>query len=284
MPALESKTIAITGGSLGIGLAVAKKCAAEGATVILAARDKIALQSALRDVKSVSPAPHAVFPMDVSREEDVRQFAAFCAGREGAIHGLVNCAGIYGPIGKTHEVNMTDFARTHAINFLGTVFMCQAFIPLLAGKPRKKIVIFAGGGAATPFPFYSAYATSKVALVRLTENLARELDVESFDVNCVAPGFVITRLHEETMKAGPEAASPQFYEATKKQMAGGGVPPERAADLTAFLLSAASDGITGKFISAQYDPWETDEFQDQLRQDKNLATLRRIDNKFFAAK
>ena len=139
-----------------------------------------------------------------------------------------------------------------------------------------------GGGAATPFAHYSAYATSKVAIVRLTENLSIEL--ADIDINCVAPGFVITRLHQQTIEAGSRNAGDAFYEGTKKQMETGGVPPEKAADLTSFLLSSNSDGITGKFISAPWDPWTNEDFIDQLRQDKDIATLRRIDNKTFFKK
>jgi NAD(P)-dependent dehydrogenase (short-subunit alcohol dehydrogenase family) len=162
--------------------------------------------------------------------------------------------------------------------------MCGLIAPLLTGTPRKKIVNFSGGGAATPFPQYSAYATGKAAIVRFTENLALELADENIDINCVAPGFVITRLHQQTLKAGSGKAGTGFFEGTKKQIETGGVPASLAAELTAFLLSAASDGITGKFISAPWDPWREPEFQDLLRADKDFATLRRIDNKMFFKK
>jgi 3-oxoacyl-[acyl-carrier protein] reductase len=177
---------------------------------------------------------------------------------------------------------MAAFRHAIEINLMGTVYMCHALAALIVGLPRKKIVNFAGGGAATLFPYYSAYAASKAAIVRFTENLAVELTDEGFDVNCVAPGFVLTRLHQQTLAAGPEAASAAFYENTKRQIESGGVPVEKAADLTAFLLSSASDGITGKFISAPYDSWHTPELQNRLRQAKDLATLRRIDERFFS--
>ncbi|MFQ5585179.1 MAG: hypothetical protein ACE5GL_12160 [Calditrichia bacterium] len=69
--------------------------------------------------------------------------------------------------------------------------------------------------------------------------------------------------------------------ATKKQIESGGVPPDKAASLVAFLLSDKSNGITGKFISAPWDPWENEEFQERLKNNGDLATLRRIDNKYF---
>jgi 3-oxoacyl-[acyl-carrier protein] reductase len=149
---------------------------------------------------------------------------------------------------------------------------------------RKKIVNYSGGGAASPFPNYSAYATSKIAIVRFTENLSMELSSEDFDINCVAPGFVLTRLHKQTLEAGNKTAGDAFYETTKRQIEAGGVPVEKGADLTCFLLSGESDGISGKFISAPWDPWQTLEFQKLLRNNKDVATLRRIDNKSFFKK
>ena len=120
--------------------------------------------------------------------------------------------------------------------------------------------------------------------MRFTENLALELAGDSVEVNCVAPGFVITRLHQQTLDAGSEAAGRDFLETTRKQIESGGVSPEKAAELTVFLLSEKSNGITGKFISAPWDPWSEQEFQSLLRTDKDIATLRRIDRKTFFKK
>lgn len=194
--------------------------------------------------------------------------------------GLVNCAGIYGPIGPLNEIDVEDFAKAIQINFLGTVFMCHYFAPLMANRSAK-IVNFSGGGAATPFPNYSAYATSKIAIVRLTENLAEELKPLGISVNAIAPGFVITRLHEQTIQAG-ERAGKSFLENTKKQMDGGGVPPEKAAELSVYLLSDQSAGINGKFISAPWDDWKNLAFAERLKKEKNFAVLRRIDGKTFS--
>lgn len=281
---LENKTIVVTGGSLGIGLAVSKKCADEGARVIIAARNRNDLEEALTELKRISRVDHQAYPLDVSRFEDVGKFAEWCSSNSAEINGLVNCAGIYGPIGRTDRIEMSEFRKTIEVNFLGTVYMCSTFAKLIKSDTRKKIVNYSGGGAASPFPNYSAYATSKIAIVRFTENLAIELADEGFDVNCVAPGFVITRLHEETIRAGSDSAGKNFFETTRKQIENGGVPAEKAAGLTALLLSSKSDGISGKFLSAPWDPWQEEDFQELLKSDKDFATLRRIDNKAFHKK
>ncbi len=284
MQMLESKTIIVTGGSMGIGLAVAKKCAEEGAQVIIAARNEDDLKNAVDKLKQISIKAHNFYSLDVSRIDEVKKFATWCTENNFQINGLVNCAGIYGPIGKTTEINLEKFVEAININFLGTVYMCSMFAPLIKAESRKKIINYSGGGGASPFAHYSAYATSKVAIVRFTENLSIELSEDNFDINCVAPGFVTTRLHQQTLAVGGEKAGDSFYENTKKQIETGGVPPEKAADLTAYLLSDESNGVTGKFISAAWDPWQAKEFRDTLINDKDFATLRRIDNKTFFKK
>ncbi|HRE40697.1 MAG TPA: SDR family oxidoreductase [Ignavibacteria bacterium] len=284
MSNLKNKTIIITGGSLGIGFAIAKKCVQDGARVIIASRNKTDLENALTELNSIGKEKNLSYSLDIGDLNAVRNFAKWCNDEKLEISGLVNNAGIYGPMGKTTLVDMDEFTNAIQINFLGTVYMCNVFAPLLKSTGRKKIVNYSGGGAATPFANYSAYATSKIAIVRFTENLAIELADENFDINCVAPGFVVTRLHNQTLNQNPDSVGKNFFENTKKQVDSGGVPPEKAADLTAFLLSDDSDGITGKFISAPWDDWQSEEFKKTLLEDKDFATLRRIDNKNFYKK
>ena len=284
MGKLNSKRIIITGGSLGIGFEIAKACAGQGAEVVIAARNQGNLEESLNKIKAISEKNHFAYSLDVGDLNAVKGFATWIESEGLEINGLVNCAGIYGPIGRTPNVDMEDFTHAIRTNFLGTVYMCSIISLMLVSSTNKKIVNFSGGGAASPFPNYSAYATSKVAIVRFTENLSRELEEEGFDINCIAPGFVVTRLHQETMDAGPNVAGSAFFENTKKQIHDGGVPPNKASELTVFLLSENADGITGKFLSAPWDPWQEKTFQERLRGDNDLATLRRIDEKFFFKK
>lgn len=284
MGSLENKTIIITGGSLGIGLAISKTCAEEGATVIIAARNKTDLENALNELKMISDMPHRFYSLDISRIDEVNKFKDWCLDSKLEINGLVNCAGVYGPIGKSTEIDLEKFTEAIQINFLGTVYMCNKFAPILKSSSKKKIINYSGGGAAGPFPNYSAYATSKIAIVRFTENLSLELKEDNFEVNCIAPGFVVTRLHKETLTNSPDIVGKQFYESTKNQVEKGGVPPEKAAALTAFLLSDESNGITGKFISAPWDPWNEETFINKIKNENDFAVLRRIDNKNFYKK
>ena len=283
MPSLDAMTIVITGGSTGIGYAIARGCVEAGATVIMVARGREALETALGQLCGIADRDHRMYAMDVGNLQAVQDFATWMSQEQLAPTGLVNCAGIFGSIGKTTLVDMQEFASAIQINLLGTVYMCHAMGPLMRSTGRSKIVNCAGGGGTFPFPLYSAYATSKAAIVRFTENLAVELAEDSIDVNCIAPGFVVTRLHEQTMAAGAERAG-AFFSHTQKQIASGGVPAERSSELATFLLSSDSDGISGKYISAPWDPWRDHDFQARLRTDKDFATLRRIDDQQFARK
>jgi len=282
---LKGKTILITGGSLGIGFATAKKCVEEGSRVIIVARNKTTLHSSLKILNQISTEQeHLLYSLDVKNINAVNNFSKWIEDQKVKINGLVNCAGVYGPIGKTIEVDMKQFTKAFNINFFGTIYMCNAIIPIMDNSERRKVVNFSGGGAATPFPNYSAYATSKAAIVRFTENLNIELTNKKIDINSVAPGFVATRLHEDTLKAGPEKSGNNFYNNTIEQIKEKSVPPELAADLTAFLLSKDSDGIGGKFISAPWDDWENINFKKKLIKDQDFATLRRVDDKIFYKK
>lgn len=281
MGKLDSMAIIITGGSLGIGYAIAQKCVVEGAVVILVARNKNHLEKSLRELRNISRKDHRSYALDVGHLPAVQEFANWIKHQDVEPNGLVNCAGVLGPIGKTTEVDMRQFAEAIQTNFLGTVYMCHTIAPLLRSHTQKKIVNCSGGGGSFPFPNYSAYATSKIAVVRFTENLSLELANDDFDVNCIAPGFVVTRLHQETLRAGPGKAGESHFAATQKHIKRGGVPPAKSANLTAFLLSRDADGITGKYISAAWDPWQRGDFRKRLRTEKDFATVRRIDDQLF---
>jgi 3-oxoacyl-[acyl-carrier protein] reductase len=87
-------------------------------------------------------------------------------------------------------------------------------------------------------------------------------------------------MHDGTLQAGPDRAGADYYERTRVQLETGGFPAREAAGLVCFLLSAEAAGITGRLLSAQWDPWREPEFRDRLRTDPELARLRRIDGVF----
>jgi 3-oxoacyl-[acyl-carrier protein] reductase len=112
--------------------------------------------------------------------------------------------------------------------------------------------------------------------VRLTENLAEEVRPAHIDVNAVAPGALNTQMLEQTLAAGPELAGQGQFVQALKQKESGGSSIERAAALCVYLASSASDGITGRLISAPWDPWATLHERMAELGSSDIYTLRRI--------
>jgi NAD(P)-dependent dehydrogenase (short-subunit alcohol dehydrogenase family) len=141
---------------------------------------------------------------------------------------------------------------------------------------RGKIIQLSGGGATSPLPGLSAYAASKAAVIRFVETLAEETRPHHIDVNAIAPGALNTRMLDEFLAAGPERIGLAFYERSLRQKKNGGAPLGKGADLAVFLGSPLSDGITGKLISAVWDPWEALPNHLEDLNGTDIYTLRRI--------
>jgi NAD(P)-dependent dehydrogenase (short-subunit alcohol dehydrogenase family) len=183
---------------------------------------------------------------------------------------------VYGPIGPVVKVDPTEWFDAIRVNLFGSFLVARRAAQVMIERGGGGvIVLMSGGGAATPFPNYTSYACGKVGVVRLTETLAQELVSHNVRVNCVAPGFVATRLHDQTLAAGVELAG-AFLENTKAQLAKGGVPPSVAAGAVAFLLSDRAAGITGRFVAAPYDGFENWPTHAAAIKGSDLFTLRRI--------
>jgi 3-oxoacyl-[acyl-carrier protein] reductase len=200
----------------------------------------------------------------------------FALAELGSLHVLVNNAGVYGPMGPTESVDWAEWVRAIEINLYGTLLPCRALVPHFKRAGYGKIVSLSGGGATAPLPNISAYAASKAAVVRLVETLAEELKPFHVDVNAIAPGALNTRLLDEVLSNGKAAVGAAFYERALKQKEGGGAPLDLGARLCVYLASAESDGITGRLLSAQWDPWATlHERRDEIAS-TDIYTLRRI--------
>jgi NAD(P)-dependent dehydrogenase (short-subunit alcohol dehydrogenase family) len=189
---------------------------------------------------------------------------------------LVCNAGILGPKGAIHDVDWSEWTRAIEINLMGTVLTCREVLPHFIERRYGKIILLSGGGATRPMPRMSAYAASKAAVVRFGETLAEEVRGMGIDVNAVAPGALNTRLLDEVLEAGPEKVGQVFYDQSLKQKESGGTPFDRGTSLCVFLASADSDGITGKLISAVWDPWESLVERRPELQNSDIYTLRRI--------
>lgn len=273
---LKNVNALITGGSQGLGKVITEHFLREGANVVICARGEKEL-FATRDelAKKISKQKVLAKSCDVAGEIQVNELVAFTLRELGSLQVLVLNAGIYGPMGATESVSLDEWHRALDINLFGVLLPCRAVIPHFKKAGRGKIVVLSGGGATNPLPNISSYAASKAAVVRLAETLAEELKPFHVDVNAVAPGALATRLVDEVLAAGPEKVGAAFFEKNKQWKEKGATPLELGAKLAVYLASAESDGISGKLISAQWDPWEhLHEFKADLNSD--IYTLRRI--------
>jgi 3-oxoacyl-[acyl-carrier protein] reductase len=275
---LRGRGILITGASEGLGRTIAQTCVAEGASVFLCARRADVLEQTRSEVAAQASGDQKVLAgvADVSRPEDVHRLVEQAGCHLGRLDGLINNAGVYGPKGLVEDVDWEEWVRALQIILLGTVLLCRAVLPRFRAQGYGKIVNLSGGGATAPLARLSAYAAAKAAVVRFTETLAEETRGAGIDVNAVAPGALNTRLLDEVLAAGPEQVGRAFYERAVQQKQEGGAPLERGAALVIFLLSAASDGISGRLISAVWDPWEALPARRAELEGSDVYTLRRI--------
>lgn len=273
---LSGKNTLITGGSQGFGRAIVEAFLAAGANVAFCARtasDVAQTRTAL--APGLHPGQQLIgVTCDIANPASVAALFT-AAGKFGPLHVVVNNAGIYGPIGPTEDVSLADWTQAWQINVTGTLLVCQHAVRAMKPRGTGKIINLSGGGATNPMPRFVAYAATKAAVVRLTETLAEECRADHIDVNAVAPGALRTRLTQQVLAAGPEKAGADFFARNKKWADEGAVDPKLGAALCVWLASAESDGITGKLISAQWDPWqEPEKFRTLAAGD--VYTLRRI--------
>ncbi|HTB80517.1 MAG TPA: SDR family oxidoreductase [Opitutaceae bacterium] len=262
----------ITGSSSGIGRALAERLLARGHHVWgLARSDQTEFTG------RHAGAFHAT-RCDVGDWAQVAAAARAVGESWPHLDGLITCAGLQGAVGPTVSIDPLHWSATVRANLDGTFYSIRAFHELLQRTPRRaKIVCFSGGGATKARPNFSAYGAAKTAIVRLVETLAGELGEEPLDINAIAPGAINTRMTDEVLHLGPAIAGAAEHQAALKQKASGDTSSlERALDLVEWLLSASSDGISGRLISARWDPWPTLDRHKTSLAGSDVYTLRRI--------
>ncbi len=187
----------VTGGSRGIGAAVAEALAGAGASVVVAARTRPeteATAAALRR-RGLKAWAH---PVDVTKPASVRALAAFARKRLGAVHILVNNAGI-APSAPIARLTLPEWNRCLAVNATGTFLCTQAFLPGMLAEQWGRVVNVASVAGKTGGAYISAYAASKHAVLGFTRSAAAEVATKGITVNAVCPGYVDTDLTAGTL-------------------------------------------------------------------------------------
>lgn len=279
----SNKVAFITGGSQGIGRAMAEAFAREGYSTIICARTKEDVDKAAGEISASGFACEGI-ALDVTSQPAVQSAADFVAKKYGRIDVLVCCAGIYGPIGPLPENDSKKWADAISVNLLGTMHAVRACLPIMKKAGKGCIITMAGGGVGGKKlkPNFSAYVTSKFGVCGFTEAIACELEGTGVRINAISPGAVNTRLLGEVLASG-EKAGKEFLEASIKQKESGGTPPEKACALALFLASDGAGGVNGKMLSAVWD--DTSAITKMGRKIPSpLYTLKRIDNQLFSEK
>jgi NAD(P)-dependent dehydrogenase (short-subunit alcohol dehydrogenase family) len=250
---LEGKVAIVTGGGRGIGRAIARKFAAEGAAVVVTARTESEIRQVAAEVQEAGGRAAAV-PADVSREADCERIVKAARGAFGAIHILVNNAGIFGPVRPVEKIAPPDWDEVMAVNLRGPFLLSRLVLPGMYEQKSGAILNISSAAAKTAYPLNGAYAASKAALVGLTRTLAAEGALQGVRVNAICPGPVPeTKMSQELTREFANYFRSDGSEILKQMLENilQGRPPtaDEVASAALFLVSDRSSAITGQTLN-----------------------------------
>jgi NAD(P)-dependent dehydrogenase (short-subunit alcohol dehydrogenase family) len=278
---LNGRNIILTGGTKGFGFSLAQELVKRQANLLICARSKVSIDSALAKLDLIKRGDQKIFgcATDISNSREVNDLYTKTKKIFGKIDILINNAGIIGSIDKFLDIDLDKWQEVISVNFIGSALMIKRFLPDMLEQKFGRIIQLSGGGATTPLQGMSAYASSKVAIVRLIETLSNEYVDSGVEFNSVAPGMLKTRLLDEMLAAGPEKIGKGLFKKTKDRSLELKDSTEMACKLVLFLCSDDSRGISGKLISAEWDNWQIWPEHLSVLANSDLFTLRRITGK-----
>jgi len=235
---LDGRVAVVTGGSSGIGAAMAAALARAGSRVVLVARDATRLSSAVSELRAWGGSA-AWVSADLSSRDGVERGAAGAAAAFAEPDILVNCAGVNlrPPLG---ELSVADWELTMAVNVTAPFLLGQRFGPGMAARGWGRIINVTSQQAGRAFGNSGAYGVSKSGLAALTRSQSEAWARSGVCCNSVCPGFVPTRLN-----AAVSADPARLAAMAERTMAGRNGTPADFAGAAVFLASRASDYVTG---------------------------------------
>jgi len=276
---LAGKTCLLTGASRGLGRSLAERLWRDGASLVLAVRKRESVADLVTDLQRGGAGGRSieVVALDLADAESARSLVPRTMARGvPRVDVLINNAAVLGPMGNASENAPDEWAAAVTANLVSPAAICAAIVPWMAKNGGGKIINLSGGGATGPRPGFSAYAAAKAGLVRFSETLAEEVKGLGIAVNCVAPGAMATDMLATIARAGSGVTGEREQAAAKKAFEGGNGTVEAAVELIVFLASSASDGVTGKLISAVWDNWRDFPGRVEELRRSDVFTIRRV--------
>ncbi|HVJ55745.1 MAG TPA: SDR family NAD(P)-dependent oxidoreductase [Aliidongia sp.] len=211
---LDGRVALVTGASRGIGAAVARALAAEGAHLILVARTVGGLEETDDAVRQAGSSATLV-PLDLTEFDRIDQMAAAIHERFGRLDLLVGNAGILGALGPLGHLDPDKFDRVLAVNLTANWRLIRAFDPLLRRAPRGKVLLTGCAAGREPAAYWSAYAVAKAGLEMMAKLYAAELDASPLSVEVIDPGPTGTQLRREAFPGEDQSKLPTADDAAR---------------------------------------------------------------------
>lgn len=243
---LENQVVMVTGGAAGIGLAVGRACAREGAAIAIVDLDGKRAESSAAELRA-SGAKAWGGQADVTDAASIDKAVAAATKAIGNITGLVNNAGIAG-FGSVHESDEKSWNRIMAVNVSGTFLASRAVIPGMLERRRGAIVNFGSVAGMVGIPTMAAYCAAKGAVVNLTRQMAADYSGRGLRVNAVSPGTVAaTDMGHQLL--GSDSSPEVQAKRLAKYPAGRFGEPQDIAEAVVFLLGDSAAFVTGAVLS-----------------------------------
>ena len=240
MSQFDNKIAVVTGGASGIGEAICKELASDGAKVVVADRDQTGIDRVVADIKSVGGTA-AGFVIDVSNADQNAAMVAFVEKTYGALHLAVNNAGIGGPSAPTGEYPLDGWKTVIDVNLSGVFYGLRAEIPALLRAGGGAVVNMASILGSVGFANAVAYTSAKHALLGMTKVAAMEYAAKGIRINAVGPGFIDTPLLAKNLDADTLKYIAGLHPIQRLGRA------EEVSALTCFLLSDRASFVTGSY-------------------------------------